>query len=282
MYFDIESPIRVREFGKVTQPRGRWHNGRSIEFYLLIHLTSGNMKMQTPDGKYALLPGETLIIPPHTHYIPLESDGCTYYFIHFSADIACYQKKTLTVSLGALLPSGSYHYVYDNENGSVIEVAPLIKSDRNEQIEQIFASISRLEPHFNATHKLLIDNYLRELLILLSSELSKYKNMNRNFHRIVEYIKTSYNEDISLSGLATRFELSETYIARLFKHEFNLRPSDYVNRVRIEVAKDLLIHTERPITEIADNVGYSSLYYFSRVFKSIVGISPKEYRNENV
>lgn len=282
MYFDMESRIRVRAFGKVTQPHGRWHNGRSIKFYLLVHLTSGNMKIQTPDEKYELLPGETLIIPPNTHYVPLESDGCTYYFVHFSADEACYQKKTLTVSLGAILPSGSYHYVYDDENGSVIEVAPLIKSDRNEQIEQIFSSISRLEPHFNATHKLLIDNYLRELLILLSSELSKYKNMNRNLHRIMEYIKTSYDEDISLSALATRFELSETYIARLFKREFNLRPSDYVNRVRIEVAKDLLIHTERPISKIADNVGYSSLYYFSRVFKSIVGISPKEYRNENV
>ena len=282
MYFDMESRIRVRAFGKVTQPHGRWHNGRSIKFYLLVHLISGNMKIQTHDEKYELLPGETLIIPPNMHYVPLESDGCTYYFVHFSADEACYQKKTLTVSLGAILPSGSYHYVYDDENGSVIEVAPLIKSDRNEQIEQIFSSISRLEPHFNATHKLLIDNYLRELLILLSSELSKYKNMNRNLHRIMEYIKTSYNEDISLSALATRFELSETYIARLFKREFNLRPSDYVNRVRIEVAKDLLIHTERPISEISDNVGYSSLYYFSRVFKSIVGISPKEYRNENV
>lgn len=282
MYFDLESPVCVTEFGKVTQPCGNRHNGRSLPDNLLVYCLSGSMRIGPLNDTRTLVPGDIFILPARTFYKSDFSDGCTYYFIHFSAKEAAKQERVLTVSLGAILPAGSYHYIYGNESGSIVEISNHTKNVGCEKIDLIFSKIASLEPNFNAAHKLLIDNLLRELLISISSELLEKKFTNRNLAKMTEYIKTSYSDSISLSSLAKRFELSESYISRLFREEFNARPSDYINKVRIERAKDLLIHTNMSITDISESVGYSSLYYFSRIFKSNTGISPRDFRDGNI
>ncbi len=282
MYFDIEAPMRVTAFGKVTQPCDNWHNGRSLPYNLLIYCINGTLKIDAQNEEHKLVAGDIFILPARTFYKSHFSDGCTYYFIHFAAEQAQKSEKTLTVSLGAILPAGSYHYVYDNENVSVIEVAKHTRNVGSERIDAIFSRMAGFDPNFNSAHKLLIDNLLRELLILISSELLETQGVNRHLSKITQYIKTSYAEDISLSSLSERFKLSETYIARLFKKELNARPSDYINRVRIERSKDLLIHTDMSITKISEAVGYSSLYYFSRVFKKSLGVSPKDFRDGKI
>ncbi len=279
MYFDMDAPIRVSAFGKVTQPCGNGHNGRTLPYYLLIYCIGGVVTIITGDNEYELMPGDIFILPAKTFYKSHFSDKCTYYFMHFNAKEASNNEKTLTVSKGAILPEGSYHYVYDNENGSVIEIANHTKNANGKKIDLIFSGISNLEPNFNSSHKFLIDNLLRELLILISSDILDSKKINRHLVKITEYIKVSYSDSISLSSLSKRFKLSETYIARLFKQELGTKPSDYVNRIRVNHAMDLLIHTDMSIGEISDVIGYSSLYYFSRVFKKNTGVSPKDFRN---
>ena len=72
--------------------------------------------------------------------------------------------------------------------------------------------------------------------------------------------------------------MSESYIARLFKKELGCKPSEYINRIRISVAKTLLSETDISITEISEKTGFSDVYYFSKTFKRIEGVSPSEIR----
>lgn len=73
--------------------------------------------------------------------------------------------------------------------------------------------------------------------------------------------------------------LNHIYLGQLFKKETGLSLNDYINKVRINKAKKLLKETGAMVYEIADQVGFSDSQYFSTVFKKIVGVSPKEYRD---
>lgn len=100
-----------------------------------------------------------------------------------------------------------------------------------------------------------------------------------NMQEIKEFLQEHYQHDISLQEIADRFFLSKEYISRKFKHEFNKTITDYVTKIRMEKAKQLLDTQNLKIYEIAHFVGYHNEKYFSKVFKKQVGMTPNEYRN---
>lgn len=92
------------------------------------------------------------------------------------------------------------------------------------------------------------------------------------------YISEHYTEDISLQTLADYVHLSANYFSNLFKKEMQQRFVDYVNELRIECAKRLLLTSSKRTVQISEETGFSDTTYFSKVFKKMVGISPAEYR----
>lgn len=93
-----------------------------------------------------------------------------------------------------------------------------------------------------------------------------------------EYIQQHQAEDITLGSVARAVSTSSYYFCKLFKKATNLNFTDYVSRVRIEKAKNLLLNPNLRISEIAYEVGFQSLTHFNRVFKRIVGQPPTEFR----
>jgi AraC-like DNA-binding protein len=74
--------------------------------------------------------------------------------------------------------------------------------------------------------------------------------------------------------------VSESYLSQIFHRELGLSPWDYLNRLRIHVAKELLSTTRESITQVAGRVGFDDAAYFSRVFHKLVGESPHSYRQQ--
>ena len=72
--------------------------------------------------------------------------------------------------------------------------------------------------------------------------------------------------------------MSYSYLKKLFVAQYGLPPSRYVLRKRMEYAKTLLLTPELSVTEISRQVGYASVYYFSRVFHEETGMTPTAYR----
>ena len=87
-----------------------------------------------------------------------------------------------------------------------------------------------------------------------------------------------FDESFSIEVLADSLNISKSYLSRLYKDETGESVWNYVIRVRIARAKELLIHTDNTNYGIAKAIGYSSEYHFSRAFSKIVGVSPSAYK----
>jgi AraC-like DNA-binding protein/ligand-binding sensor protein len=92
------------------------------------------------------------------------------------------------------------------------------------------------------------------------------------------FILENQAEDLSLGMVAKAVNMSTFYFCKMFKRATGLNFTDYVSRVRIEKARNLLLNRNLRISEIAYEVGFQSLTHFNRVFKKIAGQSPTEYR----
>ena len=98
--------------------------------------------------------------------------------------------------------------------------------------------------------------------------------------RAREFIEEHQSEDLSLSQVAKAVNCSTFYFCKMFKKTTSLHFTEYLARVRIEKAKNLLLNPNLRISEIAYEVGFQSLTHFNRVFRRLVGESPTEYRQK--
>ena len=96
--------------------------------------------------------------------------------------------------------------------------------------------------------------------------------------RAKEYIREHQAEKLSLSSVAKAVNMSAFYFCKMFKKITGINFTDYLSRVRIEKAKNLLLNPNLRVSEIAFEVGFQSLTHFNRVFKKILGQSPTDYR----
>jgi len=96
--------------------------------------------------------------------------------------------------------------------------------------------------------------------------------------RAKQYIQDNQSEDLSLGQVAKAVNTSTFYFCKIFKKFTGINFTDYVSRVRIEKAKNLLLNPNVRVSEIDYAIGFQSLTHFNRVFKKILGQSPTEYR----
>ncbi|WNQ09891.1 AraC family transcriptional regulator [Paenibacillus aurantius] len=97
---------------------------------------------------------------------------------------------------------------------------------------------------------------------------------------VLEYIEEHYAESIYLEELGRLVNKSPYHFSRLFKKSTGMTLPDYINMTRINMAKKWLMDNELSITEVAEKTGFCNPNYFGKVFKSITGFSPMDFRNE--
>lgn len=123
---------------------------------------------------------------------------------------------------------------------------------------------------------------VRELLEkLLKQEeadvLPDMEDYSRVVKDMLKTIEASYGQRLGLDTFAEKYKLTPEYISILFTKETGVTFSNYLKKVRMEHAKDLLLHTNKKIYEVACVVGYPDQKYFSKVFKEYTGVSAKQY-----
>lgn len=100
----------------------------------------------------------------------------------------------------------------------------------------------------------------------------------RRLNQVFSYISTHYTEKLTTAMLAEMLYLNEPYFCRLFKNATGQSVMNYINSLRIEKAAVLLEHSAASITDVALQVGFDDLNYFSRTFKRFMKVTPMEYR----
>jgi YesN/AraC family two-component response regulator len=124
---------------------------------------------------------------------------------------------------------------------------------------------------------------VEEVLSQIESALCTNKQLGCQAKQVVRqamaFIHEHYGEPITREDLATFVSVSPGYLTRCFHEEIGLTPITYLNRYRINQAKDLLERGDNTITEVAFSVGFSNSNYFGRVFRREVGASPSTYQH---
>ncbi len=104
-------------------------------------------------------------------------------------------------------------------------------------------------------------------------------DVERKINRTIAYMKEHLDQPLQAAVLASQASVSLSHYFALFKRRTGCTPIDYFIHLRMERARDLLEETSLTVKEIAAALGYDDQFYFSRVFKSINGLPPTNYRS---
>lgn len=96
---------------------------------------------------------------------------------------------------------------------------------------------------------------------------------------VIQYVDRNYQNYINLGMFCRQYHYTLSYISRIFRQETGLSFREYLQKVRIEKSCELLAGSDMRIGEIAQTVGYEDKKFFNRIFKKIVKMTPREYRN---
>jgi len=132
-------------------------------------------------------------------------------------------------------------------------------------------------------------NYLLTLILVeisqqvISGMVSTFSNdtvcINKKLNEIVEWIRINKNNDISVKGIADKFNFNRDYFSRLFKKHLGVGVIEYINSMKVSNAKELLCQSDKTIKEVAYLVGFKDEKYFMKLFKRYEGITPSQFRN---
>jgi xylan 1,4-beta-xylosidase len=159
--------------------------------------------------------------------------------------------------------------------------------------KQLRMFIARIVDEYRKTetgYQLAIEGIINALMTLVvrnvpvrklpdTPEAEHTKDTDR-LRRIIEYIQQHYMERITLKDLADEAYLSSYYFSHFFKEKIGISFQEYLNYVRLQNAATLLSQTEKRITDIALDCGFSGIKTFNRIFKDHFGISPREHRSQ--
>ena len=261
------------EWGKRTSPYNM-ENKHYHDYYELYYLWSGERIYFIKDRTYHVLQGDIVLININEMHKTLQAGPSSHerILIYFKKDfIDNIISKELNLSL---LDCFSKAKVIRPE-----------KQDLN-YIEGLLFKMIEESKKASPDSELFLRVLLVEILItanrlIINKRDENYEHpgsMHKKVSEIVRYINNNYEQKLSLKVVAKKFSISPYYLSRIFNKGTGFSFVEYLNSIRIKEAQKLLKNTQLNITEIAAKVGYESLTHFGRVFKTITGLSPMQYR----
>lgn len=275
---------RITWMGFVSYKSPWIHFKRSIDEYILYIVKSGQLNIQENGIRYTLHKGHVFLLEPNLEHEGFEKHPCDYYYIHFKhPDIATLFIGNMdSFAKGLLLEDQDREE--DLEDNRCCFPKDFVLEDKT-GYSQILNMLNEMlylyrRKHYNRS---LIGLKLSELFIRLSREnllTELQRNNKRNTkgivraHELLDYIHHNYQNKITGKEIEAIFECNFDYMNRIFNKLAGTSITRYMNKVRIKHAQELLLATHLSISEIAFLVGFQDIYYFSKVFKKVVGLSP--------
>lgn len=167
------------------------------------------------------------------------------------------------------------------------EVKPVLLAsvEENEMIQKYFMRLFEIAENGHTLGNMIC---LSQLLMTVISEIyffereSEMSKVDRNLTGAINYMYDHLYEELTLDDVATYMGLSKSYVNLIFKTHTKRAPLEFFTHLKIQQACKYLRLTPMYIYEISSKLGYEDQYYFSRIFKKVMGISPKNYRKQKV
>ena len=167
---------------------------------------------------------------------------------------------------------------------NILYLALSLLPDGEENMMEIFSSYS---DGYRSIYRFTSVDQIIEWMIILRDGLCEVLKSKRKTYKahvitnVQKYIGSHVSERLSLNEVAGVFGLSPNYLSILFKKNCQVGFSEYISQAKIAKAKSMLLEQDMKIYEVADRLGFESAFYFSKVFKKVEGISPREYIQQN-
>ena len=163
--------------------------------------------------------------------------------------------------------------------------SPVFHPDTVTPITDILTGLYDIASSSDYIRDMPINELLSSLLTLLMEQSwhPESKTVSRKrleLAEIKEYLDEHYTEKIVLEDLAERYYINKYYLTKIFKETYGSTISNYLIAMRITKAKQLLRFTDMTVDEVGSAVGMGDANYFSRMFRKVEGISPREYRKQ--
>lgn len=127
--------------------------------------------------------------------------------------------------------------------------------------------------------KQLIDHYVKSVMLIVGRHCLEKRSENDMVSRVILYMQDHLTERISVQQLAEMVYVSKSYLSRAFKQKTGVSLMEYLNALRMEAAKAMLVGSSMNTDEIAYQTGYNSSKFFYRAFRAYTGMSTREFRN---
>lgn len=181
-------------------------------------------------------------------------------------------KRSLCVSLNEY----QLAILLDDSNEAASACAGLFSADNELSVarSEVFDSLGQLRPIIRK-----LENCRDEAQLTESAGEARNASISPRIRQAISFIGEHYASDICLTLLAEKLNMSSAYLCTLFKKETGVSYVQYITKLRMRHAKELLCDPSIKISDIAARVGYFSSAYFSTLFRNIEGVSPAKYRS---
>jgi AraC-like DNA-binding protein len=280
--FPVSTPIPHVSCGNLVYETAWIHSERVIDTFEIIVGVKGEVYIQQDDEQYVVKPGSSLVLLPGHHHkgYAYSSEPISFFWAHFTLksfsllDEAAGMRKLagiISTSYSRLSHQAALPLFHDSEPDSKLGI--------------LFHQLLHLRSNPVYT-KLAADYAITSILIQLTQNITQDIHREKGksaqsstFEKSLEWLRDSFNEDISAKQAALRYHYNPNYYSRMFHARTGMRFMEYLNSLRVSKAKMLLYESDLSVKEIAGTVGFNDEKYFMRVFKAMEGISPARYRN---
>ena len=273
-YFTIDVPYELAYRNNGTSSPARPHTHNALELYLTLSDLPDVLLDDTVSGVSS---GSLIIIPPH-HVHQL-----------FNQKLTIYERYILSINSAWLdAVSGAdtdfMPYAAPAFSPAIVHLSPSEISSLRNQLD----SYLKLHPGFSLSgyadfFSLLstLDAQIRHGIQAASAGKRSISQSQKNVNEIMAYINRHLAEPLTLESIAAEFYLNKDYLGRLFKEHTHATIGHYISVQRANLAQTMLAEGQT-VTEVQEKLGFSSYAYFFKFFKKMTGISPSQYRKDNV
>lgn len=261
--------------GKFMALSSLWkHESMPLSFdYELILVTEGTLYIRYMEENFEVHSGEYLILPPSSSRREgYKKAYCAFYWIHFTVDLGSFTQRIRQSEIQS----------YERAKCFIMpQCAPIPRVEKMAVQMRQLQDLAR-NNYPDITLNAMTTSIITEIYGQLYAEMSVDTNLigsKQIYSDIADFIRTNISKNLKIFEIAEAFGYSSKYLSHLFTKVSGMSLKQFIMNARIEKACFFLTDSDRTISEIADELGFSDVHNFSRSFKKITGLTPSAYRN---
>lgn len=277
--FKAEFPVHIFPFTvQGNRDKMHWH-----DYYEIGLCVKGPGKFVYVNKEYTVQEGDVFLTNNFENHVAItEADKlCEYIFLIFLPGFIANPQGGRQLDLRYLFPFDYNPLDFENR----LPAGSLAARQLQKLIPDALEIYQRQGPFYEME----LDIRLRRILLVFSKHFlgrekpgrSGYHFMNTHIQEAIQYMNLHFSENITLEAMARQIGISSSHFRHQFKAGTGVSFKQYITQLRMSQAKKLLLATEKPVSEIITDVGYSNMSQFYRVFKKNMFMSPAEYRNRH-